>query len=82
MVYEQSLKLMYTQLCYFLFLKKPQNQLVYLVEGKIFFFFIDLRPNSITFKKQYSLDNQILEGEIYCQSIKSDKLQTQNHIYA
>jgi len=35
--------------------KKPQNQLLYLVEGKIFFCFIDLRPNSITFKKQFSL---------------------------
>jgi FkbH-like protein len=32
------------------------------------------------YNKQYSLDNQILEGDIYCQSIKSDKFQTQNHI--
>lgn len=36
-------------------IKKPQNQLLYLIEGKIFIVFIDLRPNSSTFKKQYSL---------------------------
>ena len=35
--------------------KKPQNQLLYLVEGKIFIVFIDLRPKSKSFKKQYSL---------------------------
>ena len=35
--------------------KKPQNQLIYLVEGEIFFCFIDLRPNSMTFKKQFAL---------------------------
>ena len=34
---------------------KPQNQLLYLVEGKIFIVFIDLRPKSKSFKKQYSL---------------------------
>ena len=35
--------------------KKPQNQLLYLVEGKIFIVFIDLRPKSKSFKKQHSL---------------------------
>ena len=35
--------------------KKPQNQLLYLVEGKIFIVFVDLRPKSKSFKKQYSL---------------------------
>ena len=36
-------------------IKKPQDQLLYLVEGKIFICFVDLRPNSITFKKQLNL---------------------------
>ena len=35
--------------------KKPQNQLLYLVEGKIFIVFIDLRPRSKSFKKHFSL---------------------------
>ena len=35
--------------------KKPQNQLLYLVEGKIFIVFVDLRPKSKSFKKQLSL---------------------------
>ena len=36
-------------------IKKPQNQLLYLVKGKIFIVFIDFRPNSNTFKKKFSL---------------------------
>ena len=35
--------------------KKPQNQLLYLVEGKIFIVFVDLRPESTSFKKKHSL---------------------------
>ena len=35
-------------------IKKPQNQLLYLVEGKIFLCFVDLRPKSKTFKKVYT----------------------------
>jgi dTDP-4-dehydrorhamnose 3,5-epimerase and related enzymes len=36
-------------------IKKPQNQLLYLVEGKLFFFFIDIRPHSNTFKKRITM---------------------------
>ena len=53
------------------YIKTPKN-------GTVKNLYNDLGFN---FKKQYSLDNQILEGDIYSQSIKSDKLQTQNHIY-
>ena len=53
------------------YIKTPKN-------GTVKSLYNDLGFN---YKKQYSLDNQILEGDIYCQSIKSDKLQTQNHIY-
>ena len=35
--------------------KKPQNQLLYLVEDKIFIVFVDLRPKSTSFKKKHSL---------------------------
>ena len=34
---------------------KPQDQLLYLVEGKIFICFIDLRPRSKTFQKTYTI---------------------------
>jgi dTDP-4-dehydrorhamnose 3,5-epimerase len=34
--------------------KKPQDQLLYLVEGEIFICFIDLRPRSNTFMKTYT----------------------------
>jgi FkbH-like protein len=53
------------------YIKTPKN-------GTVKNLYNDLGFN---YKKQYSLDNQILEGEIYSQSIKSDKLQTQNHIH-
>ena len=54
------------------YIKTPKN-------GTVKNLYNDLGFN---YKKQYSLDNQILAGDIYCQSIKSDKLQTQNHIYS